>query len=191
MKMSQKGFTLVELMIVVAIIGILSTIAVPQYQKFQARSKQTEVRIGLGGIYQLETAWAVDRQSFSACLANIGYARDGARFFYALGFNGGEAGTTCGPQGGLSCSTYQWDTNAAGTWIVQASGGTCTAGVNVSYFDSNTKDKGTVATKSDIPASTVATGTFTIGGAGNLLGTLMDSWTVDERKKLVNTISGI
>ena len=65
MKSVQKGFTLIELMIVIAIIGILAAIAIPAYQNYVIRAQATEGSTVIGS---LETA-------FEECYANTGNAK--------------------------------------------------------------------------------------------------------------------
>lgn len=60
----KKGFTLIELMIVVAIIGILAAIAIPNFMKFQARARQTEAKAHLGAIYTAYIGYLSDNASF-------------------------------------------------------------------------------------------------------------------------------
>ena len=61
---ARKGFTLIELMIVVAIIGILAAIAIPNFLKFQAKSKQSEAKANLGAIYTGQIAYLGETNTF-------------------------------------------------------------------------------------------------------------------------------
>ncbi|GAA5159485.1 pilin [Viridibacterium curvum] len=97
MKQVQKGFTLIELMIVVAIIGILAAIALPQYQTYIARSQVSRV---MGETSAVKTA-------LEDCIA-------GGRLTLAIG----GAATTCDPQ--VTASTLM---TAASTWGAPAVAG--------------------------------------------------------------------
>lgn len=71
MTKQQSGFSLVELMVVVAIIGILATIAVPKFKVFQAKARQAEAKTTLAHIYTLEQAYFGDNDKY-AVLAKVG-----------------------------------------------------------------------------------------------------------------------
>jgi len=84
-----KGFTLIELMVVVAVVGILAAIAIPNYLSYQAKAQQSEAKANLGAIFVGMMAYTAPNgmNGFSgATLNNIGFATDGMeRYSYTLG----------------------------------------------------------------------------------------------------------
>ncbi|MHC8469657.1 pilin [Plesiomonas shigelloides] len=67
MKAVNKGFTLIELMIVVAIVAILAAIALPAYQKYTARAKFSEVVTATNGIKQQAELCFFDQGNLTSC----------------------------------------------------------------------------------------------------------------------------
>jgi len=64
---AQKGFTLIELMIVVAIIGILAAVAIPQYQNYIAKSQVSRVMGETGSLRTAVETCVLDGKDTNAC----------------------------------------------------------------------------------------------------------------------------
>ncbi len=80
---SKRGFTLVELMIVVAIIGILAAIAIPNFIKYQARSKQSEAKQSLRAYFMAERHYFSEADQYTGDMGAVGFAPErGNRYAY-------------------------------------------------------------------------------------------------------------
>jgi len=102
MKVDMKviGFTLIELMIVVAIIAFLAMVSVPSFTRFLAKSKRTEAYVNLHSIYAAQKSYWAEHGKYSDTLSGVGgvgwqpegYNGGGnnERFHYTYGFAGAE-----------------------------------------------------------------------------------------------------
>ena len=92
---SQEAFTLIELMITVAIVAILASIAMPRYGVFQAKAKTVEATNNLATIRTLQETYRAEYDAYRACAATpptvpkstpLPWAGPGVADFKTLGF---------------------------------------------------------------------------------------------------------
>jgi len=86
----KKGFTLVELMVVVAIIALLSLIALPKYWRFHAKAKRAEVYLNLSSLHTAEKLYWAEHNKYSDKILGqdgIGWQPEGSAN-YTYGFAG-------------------------------------------------------------------------------------------------------
>lgn len=128
MQQIQKGFTLIELMIVVAIIGILAAVAVPAYQTYTLKAKFSEVVIGTSGIKTAVEICAQDLGTVTGCTdgANGIVAVAAAGNIGSIATTNGVITATAANANGLTGQTYVLTPTFAAGKVTWAKTGTCT-----------------------------------------------------------------
>ncbi len=127
---AQKGFTLIELMIVVAIIGILAAVAVPAYQAYTLKAKFSEVVIGTSAIKTAVEICAQDLGTVTGCTdaSNGIVAVAAAGNIASIATTNGVILATASATNGLSSQTYTLTPTFAAGKVTWVKGGTCLTG---------------------------------------------------------------
>jgi prepilin-type N-terminal cleavage/methylation domain-containing protein len=161
----EKGFTLIELMIVVGIIGILVAIAAPNFARYQSKARQSEAKIALSAVYGGLKSFYSEYSAYTPSMDAIGYAPEGDKRFYAVGWIAGTPGAVSGYGG--ATTTPSFGTTNTPAW-------TCTGATALAALV-------TLPTGADLQ-------NITVGAAGSIRqGVGCDVWTITDTKILRNT----
>ena len=176
---NERGFTLIELMIVVAIISILAALAIPNYLSFQCRSKQAESKSGLGALFTSEKSFIAEHNSYGTDLVYVGWEPEGSPL-YLYGFNGVSF-----PSALNGDSQYSGSRNNTGDAAV--------IGSPVRYSTARMVNLNAIPlAPSNLPFTACDGGSFIIGAVADInpdQNVQLDLWSIDDRRTLMNVNS--
>ena len=144
-KNANKGFTLVELLVVVVIIGILAAIALPSFLSQTAKAKQAEARSTLGSWVKAQKAFRTDHSAFASSWDDLALGVPTQTKNYAYGQSGG--GTNASVTATGTSRSNDLKSYGAGVMVVNRTITIGTSEVAVDMPDAicEAKDPGTTA----------------------------------------------
>ena len=123
MRKLQRGFTLIELMIVVAIIGILAAIAIPNFIKFQAKARQSEAKTNLKAIFSAKKSYFAENNTYTCGTDNCGWLPEqGTIYTYDLGTGATKVNPTKAGASSTTGSSVDSADNTSTSFTADASG---------------------------------------------------------------------
>jgi len=86
-----QGFTLIELMIVVAVVGILSAIAYPSYQEFVRKARRADGKEALVRVQIEQEKWRTNNATYTGTIGDLGLTADSAEGHYEIAITANSA----------------------------------------------------------------------------------------------------
>jgi type IV pilus assembly protein PilA len=177
----QDGFTLVELMVVVAIIGLLSGVAIPNFKKYQSKAKVSEAKLQLSAVYMAQQSFYSDFNMYGHCLTYMGFDAnlEKSNRYYSIGIQTPIEVDANAYAAAINSGLNATDCPNSNTVTEAPASGVSSSQTN--QFPAGKGVGGVIADASFIPASTIgdqasqANMNFTVGAGGVVDGSYLTS----------------